>query len=173
MTNRKRGYDFEHFVVQDFNKDYKTKGWYANRLGGTTTELPDIVVTNSKLSILYTFECKATTRNYCYIPNMQIERCQKILDIFSLYKHRNIVLAFKFLRRVYDHPTKGPKRDVKTYYLYVYNMDIPKIRYVSCTANGKTNVVVYDQYKEDSNSYQLFSFCKYTSIDDLKKETNF
>lgn len=93
-TRRSRGYNFEYGLVNEFNsKD----DWTARRLGGSSTGLPDIVVTNNYKSILYAIECKSGESNILYIPEDQIIRCKWITDKFlQIYEGRFIVFAFKF-----------------------------------------------------------------------------
>lgn len=95
-TRRRRGYNFEYRIVNAFN-DHKSKDWHARRLGGSSTGLPDIVVTNNEKSILYAIECKSGESNILYIPRDQIDRCKDITDkLLKTYKTRHIVFAFKF-----------------------------------------------------------------------------
>ena len=94
-TRRSRGYSFEYSLVNAFNNT--EKGWTARRLGGSSTGLPDIVVTDNKRSILYSIECKSGESNILYIPEDQIARCAWITEEFlSLYEDKYIVFAFKF-----------------------------------------------------------------------------
>jgi Holliday junction resolvase len=91
---RGRGYNFESSLVKAFNDK---EGWTARRLGGSSTGLPDIVVTENNKSILYAIECKSGESNILYIPQDQIDRCRWITDNFlSIYDIRHIVFAFKF-----------------------------------------------------------------------------
>lgn len=95
-TRRSRGYNFEYDIVQAFN-NHPSKEWSARRLGGSSTGLPDIVVTNNRKSILYAIECKSGESSILYIPKDQIERCKEIVDkVLRIYKERWIVFAFKF-----------------------------------------------------------------------------
>ena len=93
-TRRSRGYSFEKQLVDTFNK---TEGWTARRLGGSSTGLPDIVITENNKSILYAIECKSGESNILYIPFDQISRCEWITEKFlRIYENRYIVFAFKF-----------------------------------------------------------------------------
>lgn len=99
-TRRTRGYQFEYRLVNAFNAlegPKKKKHYHARRLGGSSSGLPDIVVTNKEKSLVYSMECKSSESEQIYIPVDQIERCMDIRDNFlSLYKNRYIVFAFKF-----------------------------------------------------------------------------
>lgn len=95
-TRRQRGYSFEYDIVQAFN-NHASGQWHAKRLGGSSTGLPDIVVTNNEKSICYAIECKSGDTNKLYVPRDQIERCIDITNKFlSVYRIRYIVLSFKF-----------------------------------------------------------------------------
>ncbi|MDR4490820.1 MAG: hypothetical protein R2685_07950 [Candidatus Nitrosocosmicus sp.] len=99
-TRRTRGYNFEYRLVNAFNSlegPKKKHHYHARRLGGSSTGLPDIVVTNKEKSLVYSMECKSSESEQIYIPKDQIERCLDIRDNFlSLYADRYIVFAFKF-----------------------------------------------------------------------------
>jgi Holliday junction resolvase len=97
MTNirRSRGYSFEHGLVEKLNN---TPNWMARRLGGSSTGLPDIVATNNVTNTLLTIECKSTQGNTVYVPPDQVERCAEVCKLFSVYKTRHIIFAFKFMR---------------------------------------------------------------------------
>jgi Holliday junction resolvase len=91
---RSRGYSFEYNLVNAFNT---ADGWAARRLGGSSSGLPDLVVTNKDRSILYSIECKSGEANILTIPADQILRCLDITNNFlTAYKNRYIVFAFKF-----------------------------------------------------------------------------
>jgi Holliday junction resolvase len=96
-TRKSRGYSFEKTqIVQAFNT-HPSGEWNAKRLGGATTHLPDIVVTNNANSILYSIEAKSGDTDRLYIPRDEIERCIDITTKFlSSYRNRYVVLAFKF-----------------------------------------------------------------------------
>ena len=93
---RSRGYSYEHTLVQRLNNN---SDWYARRLGGSSTGLPDIVAVNNKMAILLAIEAKSGTGDILYVPTDQIERCMLIREMFSYYKKRHVILAFKFMRK--------------------------------------------------------------------------
>ena len=97
MSNirRSRGYSFEHTLVQRLNSGV----WNARRLGGSSTGLPDIIAVNNMDAILLTIEAKSGTGDILYVPQDQIERCLLIRKMFSFYKIRHIILAFKFMSK--------------------------------------------------------------------------
>jgi Holliday junction resolvase len=91
---RSRGYSFEYNLVNAFNT---ADGWAARRLGGSSSGLPDVVVTNKNKSILYSIECKSGESDILVIPRDQIDRCVDIVDNFlTAYENRYVVFAFKF-----------------------------------------------------------------------------
>ena len=93
---RSRGYSYEHSLVQRLNNN---NDWNARRLGGSSTGLPDIIAVNNKKAILLTIEAKSGTGDILYVPQEQIERCMLISEMFSYYKTRHVILAFKFMRK--------------------------------------------------------------------------
>jgi Holliday junction resolvase len=97
LTNirRSRGYAFEHGLVEKLNS---TPNWWARRLGGSSTGLPDVVATNNVEGILLAIECKSTVGNAVYIPPDQVERCVEVCKGFSWYKERHVIFAVKFGR---------------------------------------------------------------------------
>jgi Holliday junction resolvase len=114
---RSRGYAFEHDLVGRFNF---AEDWWARRLGGSSTGLPDIVVTNNRTGTLLVLECKSTYSNEVYIPPDQVERCQTVCDGFGYYTDKHIIFAIKFARHVLKEGGKyKKKRQPKTYYIDV------------------------------------------------------
>lgn len=131
-TSRARGYLFENKLVKEF--DYGP--WQARRLGGSSTGLPDLVITNNKESILVALEAKSTVSNHCYVPRDQIERCNEVLKMFNVYRNQNIVLAFKF-----GNPLK---RGRIKYYYFIFGAiteNIDHIHSLRCDANGKITTI--------------------------------
>ena len=90
---RNRGYSFEHGIILYLEKI----GWRAKRLGGSSTKLPDVLATHD--DTIYSMEAKSimlpTTRT-AFIPFDQVHRCIDMLTMFSMYKNRYVVFAFKF-----------------------------------------------------------------------------
>lgn len=119
-TRKSRGYFFEKVqIVQAFNS-HKSGEWCAKRLGGSTTHLPDVVVTNNSKSILYSIEAKSGDTDRLYIPRDEIERCIDITDKWlSSFQRRYVVLAFKFKRN------KTLKR--KLQYRFIISDNIQKL----------------------------------------------
>lgn len=111
-TRRSRGYGFEHTnVIGALQK----AGWWAKRLGGSSSGLPDIVAT--KDDTMYSIEAKSAMmpkKTYCYVPMDQIQRCISVLEGFKLYKHRFLVFAFKFSLKGSSKPT---------YHFFQFDMD--------------------------------------------------
>ena len=92
--SRSRGYSFENALVHKL----VSFGWYAKRLGGTSTEFPDIVATNKIHSMLVALEAKAYSSQKIYIPIDQYHRCFSVCEMFDIYEKRLAVFAFKFNR---------------------------------------------------------------------------
>jgi len=92
---RSRGYNYEHSIVQRLNSNL----WHSRRLGGSSTGLPDIVAVNNDAGVLLTIEAKSGTSDILYVPQDQVERCKMIMNMFSIYPERHIILAFKFMSK--------------------------------------------------------------------------
>ena len=104
--SRNRGYRFEHWLVQKI-ESYATK-WHARRLGGTSTNMPDVLAVNNQQSKMFALEAKsAMDVKRIYIPLDEIQRCVDMLTMFALYKDRRVILSFKFSiakgRPIYYH----------------------------------------------------------------------
>lgn len=158
-TRRSRGYSFETNIVKAFNSK---EGWSAKRLGGTTTHLPDIVVTNNSKSILYSIEAKSGDTDRLYIPKDELERCIDIVDKWlSLFQKRYVVLAFKF---------KGNKKR-KLQYRFIASDNFPKM------VNHKLKFVCYNivkdqlifQYHEDNKIIISLKNLNISPIDSINK----
>ena len=93
--SRRRGYAFEHWLVQKI-ESYPTN-WHARRLGGTSTNMPDVLAVNNQQSKMFALEAKSGMDvKRLYVPLDEIQRCVDILMMFSLYKDRRVMLSFKF-----------------------------------------------------------------------------
>jgi Holliday junction resolvase len=134
---RSRGYSYEHTLVQRLNRQL----WKARRLGGSSTGLPDIIAVNNIEAILLSIEAKSGTGDALYIPSDQIYRCLQIRDMFSFYKSRHAILAFKFMRKK-RFKRKGKivyeQRKLLEYYKVADKLDkINNIMMIKCTYEGK------------------------------------
>jgi Holliday junction resolvase len=147
---RSRGYSYEHTLVQRLNDG----AWLARRLGGSSTGLPDIVAVNNKEAILLSIEAKSGTGESLYVQPDQLQRCLLIRDMFSHYKTKHVILAFKFMRKKRYTRKKQvvyEKRRLIEYYkiadkLYKMN-DIPVIK---CTYSGKIYVTCNGKFARKS-----------------------
>jgi Holliday junction resolvase len=135
---RSRGYSFEHTLVQRLNNF----GWSARRLGGSSTGLPDVIAVNNIDAVLLSIEAKSGTGDILYVPQDQIKRSILIRNMFSFYKTRHFILAFKFMKKkrlkrkgkvIYEH------RKLIEYYKVadIFN-DMRNVPIVKCTYDGKT-----------------------------------
>jgi Holliday junction resolvase len=116
--------------------------WHARRLGGSSTNLPDIIAVDNTQSILLSIEAKAGTSDNLYVPADQIERCLQIKNMFRKYKITHAVLAFKFMRkkRIKQNGENGyTKRKLLEYYkiVDVYAKRDPPA-YIRCDYDGET-----------------------------------
>ena len=153
-----RGYAFEKSIVNSFNQS----GWTARRLGGSTSDLPDIVATNSGKQMLFSMECKSTIGDACYVPTDQLLRCYDILRMFNVYPWRYIVLAFKFAKP----KTKGKK--LQYWYFVVDDMaGLNNIRTVKCTRSGRLEIYMI------SDNVQTFLMTRtFTTMDEIMRLEN-
>ncbi len=94
--SRSRGYSWENELVHKLI----SFGWYAKRLGGASTEFPDVVATNKEHSMLIALEAKAYSSKRISIPIDQYHRCFSVCEMFNVYSKRLAVFAFKFNRIV-------------------------------------------------------------------------
>ncbi len=96
--SRSRGYSFEHNIVQYLEKI----GWRAKRLGGSSTNLPDILATHR--DTMYSMEAKSVmmpAKKSALIPYDQVLRCIDMLTMFPVYSEQYLVFAFKFSLKGY------------------------------------------------------------------------
>ena len=139
---RSRGYSFEHSLVQRLNNAQ----WHSRRLGGSSTGLPDIVAVNNDAGILLTIEAKSGTSDILYVPQDQVERCKMIMNMFSVYPERHIILAFKFMSKKRFRRKKQTvyeSRKLVEYYKIadiVDSMNVLPI--IKCTYEGKTSAIL-------------------------------
>lgn len=160
-----RGYYFETKIVADFNDNdpdpEKDQGWYSKRLGGSSSGLPDVIVTNNKQSILWSMECKSRTAKteeekngkLAVIPPIQIQRCYDMFNMFSIYKTKNVVFAFKF-------NIKKPRSAV-FHFFKILRME--NVKSVMCSRDGKLTFTAMDKSK-----LPIIFYFYYDSIEGLK-----
>jgi Holliday junction resolvase len=144
---RSRGYGFEHTLVQKFNRTR----WDARRLGGSSTNLPDIVAVNNVHSILLSIEAKSGTSDNLYVPSDQIERCIQIKKMFGVYRTSHAILAFKFMRkkRVLQNGEKTYiNRKLQEYYKIADKYAGPSPPNIRCTYDGKTYEIRGDKTRK-------------------------
>ena len=152
---RERGYRFEKTIVDFFNGP-KSVDWNARRLGGSSTGLPDVVITNNIKNVVFTVEAKSTVGNVCYIQNDQICRCLDVLDVFSVYRQKNIVFAFKFAK---PKTSKG----LQYWFFRVENNPFMReIKTLKCRFDGKLS------YTRKMDWDFRISFEKYSDIELLR-----
>ena len=135
---RSRGYSYEHTLVQRLNNGL----WYARRLGGSSTGLPDIVAVNNTDGILLTIEAKSGTSDILYVPEDQIERCLMIRNMFGIYPERHIILAFKFMSkkrfRRKNEIVYESRKLLEYYKIADVVADMKTLPTIKCTYGGET-----------------------------------
>jgi len=117
-------------------KIFKEKGFVVERLGGTTTELPDVVAHKDVSELIIAIECKSSTGKYCNVPAKQIQRCIDECNKWGLYHSKMVLLAFKF-----GNKGTGPQRESR-YFLKKWNMHMVPVDVIChydgfCKSNGK------------------------------------
>lgn len=178
-----RGYAFETELVKEFNKGK----WKGRRLGGSSSGLPDVGITNNDQSLLYAVEAKSTVYNFCEIPVKQIIRCIDYLSLYSIYQKRYVILAFRFAtKRSKLSPNSKVKitRKVPVYYFFIikkFKVDLKKeIESFTCNSKGKIAFKIHNF--DENKEYDFDDFVEMdhvTSIADLKnygwniKQSNF
>ena len=125
--SRQRGYAFENNLVKDVSR---YAYWGSRRLGGSSTGLPDVMISFAELvpandkedpelkkwkTIIIATECKEGEDNYLYVEREQIKRCfAAITALWQSIDNKWILLAFKFLRNQTKYKTR-----TKTVFRYV------------------------------------------------------
>lgn len=171
---RSRGYGFEKNKIVKFFEEYHIthKDWdeynrfHARRLGGSSTGLPDVVVTNPKLSIMFAIEAKSTFQDKAYIKHDQIVRCYDTTEFFGAFEKRSVVFAFKFSKNVEEGRLK-----LREYYYKIGNvrqkMICESIEWVKCDYDGN----VHYKLKKDENNKPILGLKlvlkKYRNLEDL------
>ncbi len=112
-TRRQRGYNWEDTLVKRFNS---SENWKAFRLGSPSIALPDVLAVNTRDSMLFAIEAKSGTSTSLPVPVDQIERCQKWVNTFDIYKDRKVVLAFKFLSKKRIGQGEYESRELREFY---------------------------------------------------------
>lgn len=144
---RSRGYDWEYNIVKYINSK---EGYKARRLGGSSTGLPDVVITHNESSTIYAIEAKSVTLPNAYIPLDQIERCQYVLDMFGVYEYRFIWFAFKFAtnRSLSQKKTDKKGNIIKTNQkkkIYLFKVikikNLKSIQSINCNYNGMLSII--------------------------------
>lgn len=130
---RNRGYSFESQIVDKF-KEYN---WESKRLGSASTSLPDVMAINNGTNRVVAIEAKSTILNLAYVPEDQIDRCIKWVEMLDLYDIKQVVLAFKFPSTTTLRNNKLVKRKLRYFYkVFPHTKLSPTI--VKCNYAGVT-----------------------------------
>lgn len=169
-----RGYAWEKHIIDFANSQ---KGYVARRLGGSSTGLPDIVITHNESSTIYAMEAKSVTSMIAYIPQDQIIRCLDVLKMFEVYYNRNMWFVFKFgvNRSSYQSITTKEGNKIKLnnkLRMYFHKVtligNLENIKFVVCDIHG--NLSLMPLTAEDPKPY-METFC-YKKFSDLLVENN-
>jgi Holliday junction resolvase len=131
-TRRQRGYNWEDTLVKRFNS---VENWKAFRLGSPSIALPDVLAVNTQSSMIFSIEAKSGTSTSLPVPADQIERCQKWITTFDIYKDRKVILAFKFLSKKRIGQGLYENRELREFYK-VWD-ESKKITDCVCTYEGE------------------------------------
>lgn len=128
--SRRRGYDFENWLVKEVSS---YPYWGARRLGGSSTGLPDVMMSYTKeemhndgliwKTIILAVECKEGENNTLYVEREQVRRAYvAITALWQSIDSKWILLAFKFLRNQtqYKARTQTLTRFVLIPYMDIY-----------------------------------------------------
>lgn len=128
LSRKSKGYNWEIKVGQIL----KDKGFVVERLGGTTTEMPDVVAHKDDSKLIIGIECKSVSGMYAQVPTEQLQRCIDETEKWGLYESKMVILAFQFGK--YDLKYSEGYRE-KREYLKVWNFHYPVCN-VSCNYDG-------------------------------------
>ncbi len=127
-TRRNRGYNWEKTVALRLEK----LNFIVERLGGTTTKMPDLVAHNDDSKTIIGIECKSTSSKHARVPVEQMQRCIDEVNKWGLYTNKKVILAFQFNKF-------GKVKDVnhreKREYFKVWNIFKPSSN-ISCNYDG-------------------------------------
>jgi hypothetical protein len=116
---KQRGWKWEHIITERIRRCYS---WWAERLGSSSTELPDVIAWSNRYSKFLAIECKSGTTDVLIIPREQVERCLRFKERFKKVKDGGgyfetyAVACFKFLRKRRRAGGEYQKRELKEYY---------------------------------------------------------
>lgn len=128
MSRRSLGYNWEIKVKEIL----KNKGFVVERLGGTTTEMPDLVAHKDETKLIIGVECKSASGVRAPVPAEQIQRCIDEANKWGLYTEKKVLLAFQFGKYQNKHtPGHRPKKE----YLKVWDFNL-SVTNISCNYDG-------------------------------------
>ena len=116
---RERGWKWEHVITERIRECYS---WWAERIGSSSNDLPDVIAWSNRYSRFLAIECKAGTTDYLKIPREQVERCLRFANRFKKvkdgggYYDTRVVFCFKFLRKRRKSSDTYEKRELREYY---------------------------------------------------------
>ena len=128
LSKKSKGYNWEIKVKEKL----KSLGFVVERLGGTTTELPDLVAHKDDSYLIIGVECKSASGKYGRVPAEQLQRCIDEGQKWGLYKNKMVILAFQFCK--YGLKSSKEYRE-KREYLKVWNFNY-SVNNISCNYDG-------------------------------------
>lgn len=129
---------------------------------------------NNGDGILLTIEAKSGTSDILYVPQDQVERCKMIMNMFSIYPERHIILAFKFMNKKRfrrKNQTVYESRKLVEYYKVADVVDSMKVLpIIKCTYEGKTSAIFIGKtIPIDLPDYSM-PFQKPAKADDIREK---
>lgn len=165
--SRQRGYDFENWLVKEVSA---YPYWGSRRLGGSSTGLPDVMMSFAELvpannkedpdlkkwkTIIVATECKEGEDNYLYVEREQVRRAYAaITQLWQSIDDKWILLAFKFLRNKTQY--KARTQTLQRYILIPYSEIAEWLKQYYDTQYVKI-LFRYDIRKEELNIMQYDS----------------
>lgn len=144
MNRQSKGYVWEIKV----KKKLISMGFILERLGGSTTELPDLVAHRDSDKLIIGIECKRISGKNVLIPAKQLQRCIDETEKWGLYKNKMVILAFQFskfgLKKSKDY---REKREYLKIWNYKYDVNTISCNYHGvCRSEG--NVIQLEEFHD-------------------------
>lgn len=166
--SRQRGYDFENWLVKEVS-GYAY--WGSRRLGGSSTGLPDVMMSFAELvpandkedpdlkkwkTIIIATECKEGEDNTLYVEREQVKRCYAaITSLWQSIDDKWILLAFKFLRNKTKYKARTqtlhrfvliPYSEIAEWLRQYYNTENVEIQFRYDIRKEQLNIMQFDSH---------------------------
>ena len=133
-------------------------------MGGSSTNFPDLGITNNVLDMMITVEAKNGTQDYENVPDDEIRRCFDMCRMLERYRKKYIIFGFKFMKKGRDRKAKTMIwRKLREYYL-VIDVARPE-RFIDTITCSYSNGIKYTIFKEEGDYNDIIDI---TSRENLK-----